>query len=195
MTTEMLHRHHTVPKHAGGKDSRIVVLTIEEHAEEHRKLWDVHKRWQDYVAWKALSGQITHKEASRLAFIEGGKYSVRKMIATKYGSVVKPYDVEAFRVVALKNTGKKRSIVAKENISIAMKQAWERRRRNNRDNGPLRSVATKRLLSIARTAWHKKHRRSLVCDQCQKSFISSAPRARFCSDSCKMKRFRRRAKI
>lgn len=55
-----LHKHHIIPKHAGGSDdpSNIVNLTIEEHAEAHRILWEQHGRWQDHVAWKMLSGQI-----------------------------------------------------------------------------------------------------------------------------------------
>lgn len=61
----MKHWHHIVPKHAGGSDdsSNLVLLTVEEHAEEHRKLWENHGRWQDKIAWKTLSGQITIQEA------------------------------------------------------------------------------------------------------------------------------------
>lgn len=42
-------------------------LTIEEHAEEHRLLWEEHGHWQDYIAWKCLSGQITVAEAIKQA--------------------------------------------------------------------------------------------------------------------------------
>ena len=61
----MKHWHHIVPKHVGGSDdsSNLVLLTVEEHAEEHRKLWETHGRWQDKIAWKTLSGQITIQEA------------------------------------------------------------------------------------------------------------------------------------
>ena len=50
----------------GGTDdpSNLVKLTIEEHAEAHKKLWETHGLWQDNIAWKALSGQITHYEAT-----------------------------------------------------------------------------------------------------------------------------------
>jgi len=60
----MNHWHHIVPKHAGGTDdsSNLVLLTVEEHAEEHRKLWEQYGRWQDKIAWKALSAQIGREE-------------------------------------------------------------------------------------------------------------------------------------
>lgn len=49
--------------------SNLVELTIEEHAEAHRKLYEEHNQWQDLVAWKALSGQITSDEIRRLKTI------------------------------------------------------------------------------------------------------------------------------
>ena len=65
------HLHHIIPKHMGGTDdpSNLVELTVEEHAEAHRKLYEEHGRTYDFVAWKALSGQITSDEARRLATI------------------------------------------------------------------------------------------------------------------------------
>lgn len=65
------HLHHIIPKHMGGTDhpSNLVELTVEEHAEAHRKLYEEHGNAYDFVAWKALSGQITSDEARRLATI------------------------------------------------------------------------------------------------------------------------------
>jgi hypothetical protein len=42
----------------GGSDERsnLIELTIEEHAEAHRKLYEEYHNWQDEIAWKALSG-------------------------------------------------------------------------------------------------------------------------------------------
>lgn len=55
------HKHHIIPKHAGGTDdpSNLILLTVEEHAEAHRLLYEEHGRLQDYYAWKGLSGQIS----------------------------------------------------------------------------------------------------------------------------------------
>ena len=58
------HLHHVIPKHMGGTDdeSNLVELTIEEHAEAHRLLYEQHGHWQDKLAWKGLSGQIGREE-------------------------------------------------------------------------------------------------------------------------------------
>jgi hypothetical protein len=39
-------------------ESNLIELTVEQHAQEHKKLFDEHGLWQDKIAWKALSGQI-----------------------------------------------------------------------------------------------------------------------------------------
>jgi len=61
------HKHHIIPKHMGGTDDEdnLVDLTVSEHAEAHRKLYDEHGYYQDKIAWLALSGQIDNQEASR----------------------------------------------------------------------------------------------------------------------------------
>ena len=63
------HKHHIVPKHMGGTDdpSNIIELTVEKHAEAHRKLFEQYGHWQDEVAWKGLSKMITKTDAIRFA--------------------------------------------------------------------------------------------------------------------------------
>ena len=58
------HKHHIIPRHAGGTDdpSNLVTLTVEEHAEAHRKLYEEYGRKEDLMAWKGLSGQWTKLE-------------------------------------------------------------------------------------------------------------------------------------
>jgi hypothetical protein len=67
------HKHHIIPKHAGGTDdpSNLVELTIEEHAEAHRVLWETHGRWQDKLAWLGLTGQVGTEEARLEAIRQG----------------------------------------------------------------------------------------------------------------------------
>lgn len=57
----------------GGTDdpSNLVELTVEEHAEAHRKLWERFGLQEDFLAWKGLSGQIPSKEIIRMAMKHG----------------------------------------------------------------------------------------------------------------------------
>ena len=65
---KLLHKHHVIPKHMGGSDdpSNLIELTVEEHAEAHKKLFEQYGRWQDEVAWKTLSGQIPSAEINHI---------------------------------------------------------------------------------------------------------------------------------
>jgi predicted DNA-binding ArsR family transcriptional regulator len=48
----------------GGTDdaSNLVELSVTEHAEAHRKLYEEYGKKEDYIAWKAISGQIGKEE-------------------------------------------------------------------------------------------------------------------------------------
>lgn len=115
------HTHHIVPKHAGGTDepSNLTELTVEEHAEAHRVLFEKYGRPQDEIAWKALSGLITKEEARRLAVsaaLKGKEKSLeqrRKMsIARKRrggittGMKLPPCSEERKRKISMANLGK-----------------------------------------------------------------------------------------
>lgn len=58
------HIHHIIPKHAGGTDdsANLVRLTVEEHAEAHKKLYEKYGRIEDLWAYKGLTGQMTKEE-------------------------------------------------------------------------------------------------------------------------------------
>lgn len=58
-----MHKHHIIPKHMGGTDelSNLIELTVADHAEAHRILYEQYGRWQDYVAWQGLL-KLTPKE-------------------------------------------------------------------------------------------------------------------------------------
>lgn len=62
------YKHHIIPRHAGGTDDpfNLIELMIEEHAEAHRKLYEEYGRWQDFVAWQALSKTIGKEEIIKL---------------------------------------------------------------------------------------------------------------------------------
>jgi hypothetical protein len=60
----MKHLHHIIPKHAGGSDdpSNLIELTVKEHAEAHKKLFDDYGRIQDKLAWLGLEGILSREE-------------------------------------------------------------------------------------------------------------------------------------
>lgn len=76
----MKHRHHKIPRHAGGTNdpSNIIVLSVEDHAEAHRKLFEQYGRWEDEVAWKGLSKMITSKEVTKIVLRNNGYRSIER---------------------------------------------------------------------------------------------------------------------
>jgi hypothetical protein len=99
MSSIIYHSHHILPKHMGGTDdpSNLVKLTVEEHANAHKKLWEEHGHWQDEIAYKGLLGILSCDEvklnAGKLANLGnknalGKKWSDEskcKMIGNKNG--------------------------------------------------------------------------------------------------------------
>lgn len=71
----MKHLHHIVPRYLGGTDEpdNLVELTVEEHAEAHRQLYEKHGRWEDYLAWQGLSGLMTREQLVIRMLSEAGK--------------------------------------------------------------------------------------------------------------------------
>jgi len=100
----MKHKHHILPTHAGGTDdpSNIVYLSILEHAEAHRVLWEQHGRKGDRLAWLALSGQIDKEEIQK----EKTALGVAATIARQTG---RKQSAETIEKRAKKLRGKKRT--------------------------------------------------------------------------------------
>jgi len=88
------HKHHKIPRYAGGTDdtSNIVLLTVEQHAEAHRILYEQYGRWQDRVAWQALTKSISKAEITR----------VKQSLATK-GKKQTAEHIEKRKMVGEKN--------------------------------------------------------------------------------------------
>lgn len=129
------HKHHIIPKHAGGSDdpSNLIELTVEEHAEAHRLLYEEFGRWQDKIAWETLSGQIGKDEA--LTEARGAANRGRKRT---------PEQIERIRDAAIKRAERQRKDgtldEANRKRSEAMKgrkkskeaiDAWKESRMNN----------------------------------------------------------------
>lgn len=141
----------------GGTDdpSNLVELTIEEHAEAHRILFEQYGKWQDKVAWQALSGNIGKEQILNEFYKNLNKGRIvsnetrEKMAAAKRGRKISeahkkalsdgrrnsknsPEHNEALRKFA---TGRKMS-------DEAIKKSVESRKQNN-DTSKLASIAGK----------------------------------------------------
>jgi hypothetical protein len=70
----MKHKHHIIPKHMNGSSdpSNIISLSVEEHAEAHRILWEEHGKTEDFMAWKMLSGKTEEAEEARIVLAKNG---------------------------------------------------------------------------------------------------------------------------
>jgi hypothetical protein len=75
------HRHHIIPKHAGGSNdsSNLVYLTIPEHAEFHKYRYEMLGEQYDYIAWKAIAGLISGAEAR----VEAARHYMKHRIVSK----------------------------------------------------------------------------------------------------------------
>jgi len=84
MSKTIYHKHHIIPKHMGGTDdpSNLVRLTVEEHAQAHKELYEKYGYQQDLIAYKALKGTIGKEELSyELAKLGGQKGALKGGLA------------------------------------------------------------------------------------------------------------------
>jgi hypothetical protein len=127
----MKHLHHKIPRHMGGTNdiSNLVELTIEEHAEAHRKLYEEYGRLQDKRAWlglaKIMTGEEIIKEMLTAPKSEEHKRKISEahkgkpkpwLIGTRNGAgnAGKPKSEEHKRKIAKAHTGKVRGEFSEE---------------------------------------------------------------------------------
>ena len=89
----MKHKHHIVPKHMGGTDdpSNLVYLTVEEHAEAHRKLWETHGKIEDKVAYMGLMNMIDREEIIRSLVSKPKSEEHKRKISEAHKGKPKPW--------------------------------------------------------------------------------------------------------
>lgn len=65
----------------GGTDdpSNLISLTVEEHAAAHKKLYEIHNKKEDYIAWKGLEGSIGIEDLISIKCSIGGKTGNKKL--------------------------------------------------------------------------------------------------------------------
>ena len=183
------HKHHIIPKHAGGTDdpSNLIEITVEEHAEAHKKLWEEHGRWQDKVAYDMLSGHIGNEEAIKLAqkFGKLGKVVTEetrtKQSLAKKGKKQKPETIEKRR---LKLLGQKRNMTDKwkQNISNGKKgqTPWITGKKHTEE-----SKEKNRISHIGTTYNRGRVFQKVLCNNCNKLIATNVINRH--NISCKVK--------
>lgn len=140
------HKHHIIPRHAGGTDdpSNLVELTIEEHANAHKLLYEKYGRDEDRWAWLGLSGQIGKDEILRqIAMAQKGmkkpdgfgekisvfrktfKYSEeskKKMSEAKKGKKLTESHVDKIKIA---RTGTKQTDYQKQRVSETRQKKYQ----------------------------------------------------------------------
>ena len=132
------HRHHIIPKHMGGDDSKenLVYLTPEEHALAHLELYEKYGKYEDAMAYNFLTANI---EGGTLeGYKQSDEHIAKRIAAMDYNAVSKtlkeryknqphhslgrkngPPSEETRRKISEANKGKK-----KDNSKGLMGQYW-----------------------------------------------------------------------
>jgi hypothetical protein len=144
----LMHNHHIVPKHAGGTNdpSNLMRVTIPEHAEAHRVLWETTGSIKDKMAWLMLSGKTEEGEAALLEILRspevrakhtGSKHSSEtraEMSRSRIGHSVSLKTCAKLAAAGIGNTyalGYRHSPEMRQRMSEAAKERWARKRQQS----------------------------------------------------------------
>ena len=113
----------------GGTDDplNLIELTVEEHAEAHRILYEQHGRWQDKVAWQGLLGLVGHDDIMR------EMWDARKGEGNPYYG--KKHTPEIRKKIS-ENTKGKQIGMKKPTVSAALKERWKNQEHFNKGKEP-----------------------------------------------------------
>lgn len=78
--SSLYHSHHVLPKHLGGSDNpnNLKRVTILEHVQIHKELYEQYGRWQDKLAWMGLAGLIDKQEILKQVMLEGARLGAKR---------------------------------------------------------------------------------------------------------------------
>lgn len=178
------HKHHIIPRHAGGTDdaSNIIILSVEEHAQAHKNLWEKHGRPEDELAWKGLSGMISKQEIIKELCSMGGKKG--GAIGGKKGKGRKQSEqhIEKRKCCGIKNGmyGKTLSTEHKNKISLSSIEACKKSNFMGSDN--LRKSSQEKMINgthPSQIIW--------TCEYCHKVGKSLGNYKKYHGERCKNK--------
>jgi hypothetical protein len=129
----------------GGNDNEdnLIELTIEEHAEMHKILYEKYGKKEDYLAWKGLLGQIDIEEIIEEKCSIGGKNNKNIPKTEEHKNKISETLIEFFsneeerikvseRMKGNINSKNHSSKEYKKKQSEAMKKAWKKRKENSK---------------------------------------------------------------
>lgn len=111
------HKHHIVPRHAGGTNDpeNLVELSVPAHADAHYQLWQQYGRIEDKLAWLMLSGKTEEAELARKELMKTPHY--RKTMSQAMTGLVRS---DAHRqALSRALTGKRPSAETREKMRLA----------------------------------------------------------------------------
>jgi len=122
--TTYTHKHHIIPKHAGGTDEpeNLVELTIEEHAKAHYDLYLKYGQLQDRRAYEGLAKLKSKQEIVHEILRQPKSEEHRKKISAAHMGMKKPWARGG-----VGNKGKPKSEEHRKKISeghSGMKKPW-----------------------------------------------------------------------
>lgn len=134
-----MHRHHVIPKHEWKKrfgnlrgfnsQDNIVCLTVEQHAEAHKLLYELNGNEFDLYASQSLSGLITKEETRKLAalvVLKGNTHTKGKKLP------IRTQEHRDNQSKAL--TGSKLSVETRGRISESISEWWRKKKENSYGN-------------------------------------------------------------
>ena len=181
------HKHHIIPKHMGGLDTpeNLIELSIDEHAEAHRKLYERYGKWQDKVAWLSLSKQIDTAER-HLMIVSAPKSEEFKikMLGNKNasGNKGKPKTDKHKRKIAESKKGKPRPDLIGNKYAKALKGRKKSKEHQDAINRALNSAEVKEKISLAR-----KNKKIVKCPYCGTQGKEGGNMKRYHFHNCKEK--------
>ena len=148
----MKHINHIIPRYRCKElginpdfPENLIELSVEEHAEAHKRLWEGGGRHEDYVAWITLTEQIGKEEifleTSRIGGLKNrgkpkSKEHRQKLSEANKGKWVGPHSKERRKKISEalkgnKNSSNHSSEEYKKKQSEVMKKAWAKRKANS----------------------------------------------------------------
>lgn len=115
----MKHLHHIIPRHAGGTDdpSNLIELSIEEHAEAHRLLYEQYGRIEDKRAWMGLAKMMSGEEIIKEILRQPKSEEHKRKISEAHKGKPKPWLIGTRNAAG--NAGKPKTEEHKKNISLS----------------------------------------------------------------------------